>query len=120
MVLFAATASVGVASALQGCAAEKKNLREATALWTEYCARCHGADGKGEAHSIDLYPKLDLSLSAMIQTRDRILIHDRITRGYGAMPGYLGRMEPEEIGRLVNRCLEFAAAPKSAPTEGPR
>ena len=118
--MLAVAAGVSVASAFQGCAAEKKNLREVTALWTEYCARCHGTDGKGDPRSIDLYPKLDLTLSAMIQTRDRILIHDRIARGYGAMPGYLGRMEPEEIGRLVNRCLELAAAPKSTAKEGSR
>jgi mono/diheme cytochrome c family protein len=100
---------------LGGCAAEKKDLRSATALWTEHCASCHGEDGKGDPRSIELYPKLDLTVSPMIAQRERFLIHDRIARGYGTMPGFLHRLQAEEIGRLVNRCLELAA-----PKEGNR
>ena len=80
-------------------------------LYAKYCTRCHGADGKGDPRTVNLYPQQDLPTSPMVRGRDRVLIHDRIAHGYGPMPGFAHRLEPAELGHLVDRTLEFGTTP---------
>ncbi len=94
-----------------GCEPTKK-VRSGEILFAENCARCHGADGKGDPRILPLYPAADLTHSPMGAARERVLIHDRITRGYTTMPGFQGKLEPEEIGQLVNKCIALAAPAK--------
>ena len=90
--------------------------RSAEVLFAENCARCHGADGKGDPRTLPLYPRVDLTRSPMGAARERVLIHDRITRGFTTMPGFQGKLQPEEIGALVNKCIALAAPAEPAKT----
>ncbi|HEV7669030.1 MAG TPA: cytochrome c [Thermoanaerobaculia bacterium] len=99
----------------QGCG-PSASVKSGDVLFAENCARCHGADGKGDPRALPLYPRLDLTRSPMGIARDRILISDRIARGYTTMPGFQGKLQGEEIGNLVNKCLALAAKP--APNGG--
>jgi mono/diheme cytochrome c family protein len=115
---FGALAVLGVLSS--GCAPSAPT-RSAEVLFAENCARCHGPDGKGDPRILPLYPRADLIHSPMGIARDRVLIHDRITRGFTTMPGFQGKLQPEEIGALVNKCLKLAApaeSTKAVPTTG--
>jgi mono/diheme cytochrome c family protein len=85
--------------------------RSAAALYRDYCARCHGADGRGDPRSLGLYPKLDLTTSPLVQHRARAAIYNRIAEGYGPMPGFAHRLEPAEITALVDYTLERFAPP---------
>lgn len=83
----------------------------AEALWTQHCARCHGPDGRGERRLAVLSPRLDLLASEMVQ-RGPVAgrsIRRAITEGYGTMPGFEYRLEPEEIDLLT---AWVAALPK--------
>jgi cytochrome c6 len=77
------------------------------ALYRRSCARCHGADGKGNPRSVQLDPRLDLTRSAMIQRGERNAITNRISEGYQAMPGFSHRLEREEIEAMVDYTLRF-------------
>ncbi|HXU34423.1 MAG TPA: cytochrome c [Thermoanaerobaculia bacterium] len=105
---------LAVLSALIGGCGSGKPIRSGEVLFAENCARCHGPDGKGDPRTLPLYPRVDLSRSPMGAAGDRVLIHDRITRGYTTMPGFQGKLQPEEIGKLVNKCIALAAPAESA------
>ncbi|MGH9361103.1 MAG: c-type cytochrome [Thermoanaerobaculia bacterium] len=81
--------------------------RDPEKLYARYCARCHGAEGKGDPRNVALYPGLDLTRSQMIRKRSRGVIHRRIAQGYGPMPGFGHRLSPEEVQALVDFCLEL-------------
>ena len=85
--------------------------RNAAALYRGYCVRCHGADGRGDPRSIGLYPNLDLTSAPLVRHRVRGAIYNRIAEGYGPMPGFAHRLEPQEIEALVDYTLRFAPAP---------
>ena len=59
---------------------------DAAALYTRYCSTCHGAHGQGGRNG----PVAGTSLS-------RAELIAVTTDGLGSMPGYSGRMTPEEI-----------------------
>jgi len=96
----AALALALAALVLAGCA---DGGRSAASLFQEHCARCHGGDGRGDSRSVALYPGLDLTSSRMVMAgaRGRGATYQRIADGYGAMPGFSGRLESAEITRLV-------------------
>lgn len=105
----AAVLGAAVLGALFGGCGSPVPLRSADVLFAENCALCHGPDGKGDPRTLPLYPRVDLTRSPMGRARDRVLIHDRIARGFTTMPGFQGKLQAEEIGRLVNKCLALAA-----------
>lgn len=110
-------AALALAGSLaQGCGPSSE-IRSGDDLFAENCARCHGADGKGDPRNLPLYPRVDLTRSPMGAAKERILIHDRISRGYTTMPGFQGKLKPEEIGRLVNKCIALADPAGSAKDE---
>jgi len=115
-VLLASGLALVLAVGALGCT-DDRQLREGDQLYADLCARCHGANGQGDPRSVQLYPRQNLTRSGMIERGDRILIRDRIVRGYGLMPGYQFKLQPEEVGRLVNKCLEFGKA-KPGGTKG--
>ncbi len=107
--LVAAVWAAVVFGALLGGCGPAVPVRSAEDLFAENCARCHGPDGTGDPRTLPLYPRADLTRSPMGAARARLLIHDRIARGYTTMPGFQGKLQAEEIGRLVNKCLALAA-----------
>lgn len=76
-------------------------------MYREYCARCHGDDGKGNPRSMKRYPNLDLVTSPMVRRGDRALVRERIAKGYGPMPGFSRRLDPAQIEALVDYTFEL-------------
>ena len=95
-----------VAPAVAGCPGGD---RDAGMLYRADCARCHGADGRGDRRSLGLYPNLDLTTSPLVRatSRGRGLMYRRIAEGYGAMPGFGHRLEAAEIESLVDYVLRL-------------
>jgi mono/diheme cytochrome c family protein len=116
-VLPAVVVLCGLGLVIGGCG-PSSSARSGDVLFAENCARCHGADGKGDPRVLPLYPRLDLTRSPMGMARDRILLNDRISRGYATMPGFQGKLQAEEIGNLVNKCLALAAKAAPKPNGG--
>ncbi len=106
--------AAALAAALAGCGPSD---RSAAGLYHDYCARCHGADGRGDPRSIGLYPNLDLTIAPLVRSRARSGIYHRIAEGYGPMPGFAHHFEHQEIEALVDYTLRFAPPP-SPPKAG--
>ncbi len=95
-------------TALSGAACSRgPEDRTAAGLYAYYCARCHGAGGKGDPRQVRRSPGLDLTRSPMVKNRDTALIHRRIAEGHGPMPGFSRRLSPEEVEELVRFTLRF-------------
>jgi mono/diheme cytochrome c family protein len=80
-------------------------------LFRNNCARCHGADGRGQTPSGELYKIPDLTdeewwrkHSDMTTTRSLIGI---VTRGKAAMPAFGKKLKRSEISQLVNYARRF-------------
>lgn len=80
-------------------------------LFRNNCARCHGADGRGQTPSGELYKAPDLTdaewwrkHSDVTNTRSLIRI---VTRGKGAMPAFGKKLKRSEISQLVNYARRF-------------
>lgn len=89
---------------LAGCAKKPETPPE---LYAAYCARCHGEKGEGNPRAAKRQPSLDLLASSMVRRGDRALIHDRIAKGKGPMPGFARRLSPGEIESLVDFTIEL-------------
>ncbi|MEO8277100.1 MAG: cytochrome c [Thermoanaerobaculia bacterium] len=87
--------------AIAGCGPPTSG-KTAVALYTENCARCHGADGRGDPRQVGLAPASDLSRSALIRAQARGPIYLRITQGYGSMPAFSYKLERGDIELLVD------------------
>mgnify|MGYP003542376728 CR=1 FL=1 len=72
------------------------------------CMACHGPSGEGNPAQIGLDPKVDLTASAMVAGRARGLIYQRISYGYGAMPGFEHKLERGDVELLVDYVLRLA------------
>ena len=105
-------AALAVAAGVAGCA--RKNLTTPE-LYDAYCTRCHGDRGQGDPRSLTLYPRASLLASPMALRGDRAAIRERIAEGYGPMPAFKRRLEPQEIERLVDYTLQLGHTPKETP-----
>ena len=90
-----------------GCA--RKNLTTPE-LYATYCARCHGERGEGKGDNLALYPHLNLLTSPMVRRGDRAAVRQRIREGYGPMPGFARRLDPQELERLVDLTIQLGTA----------
>ena len=79
-------------------------------LYSRYCARCHGDDGRGDPRSVGLNPALDLTQSALGRSRNHLQVYQRIAFGYGPMPAYSRKLDPKDIERLTQYCFHLAEA----------
>jgi mono/diheme cytochrome c family protein len=106
----ALAAALAAVSALWAAACGPPQDRTAKELYPEYCARCHGADGKGDPRNVNLYPALNLTQSKLVGRDARFMIYRRIAQGYGPMPGFAHRLSPVEIGRLTDYTTKLGPA----------
>ena len=100
------------APGLAGCS--DKNL-STPALYRRHCARCHGDHGEGSPRGLRLYPHLDLRTSPLVRAGDRAGVRHQIADGEGPMPGFAGRLDPQQIERLVDFTLQLGRTPKEKP-----
>ena len=89
----------------------KPREAEVAELFRNNCARCHGADGRGQTPSGELYKAPDLTdeewwreHSDINSPRKLIRI---VTRGKGAMPAFGKKLKRSEISQLVNYARRF-------------
>jgi mono/diheme cytochrome c family protein len=81
-------------------------------LYTKNCARCHGADGRGDPRQVGLYPDLNLTEAAPVKMQARGVLYRRISQGYGAMPAFAGKLQEDELAALVSYMNRFVAVPR--------
>jgi cytochrome c6 len=84
---------------------------EVVELFRNNCARCHGADGRAQTPSGELYKTPDLTNeewwrknAGINGTRSLIGI---VTRGKGAMPAFGKKLKRTQISRLVEYARRF-------------
>ncbi len=94
------------AAILGGCAGDAPGGAE---IYSAQCARCHGADGKGDPRSVGLYPRLDLTTSRLVRAGStaRGAIYLRIADGYDAMPGFSAKLDTAAIETLIDYVLRL-------------
>ncbi|HEX4495115.1 MAG TPA: cytochrome c [Thermoanaerobaculia bacterium] len=97
-----------------GCAHQDLSGPE---IYSTYCARCHGDQGrgKGDADSLILYPHLNLLTSPMVRSGDRAAVARRIREGYGPMPGFARRLDAREVERLVDFTFQLGRETRERP-----
>jgi mono/diheme cytochrome c family protein len=97
---------LALALALAACADDHRAARD---LYRERCIRCHGEDGRGDPRSVGLYPGLDLTSSPLAHAgaRGRGLMFQRIAEGDGAMPGFSGTLDTQDMQGLVDYVLRL-------------
>lgn len=83
---------------LSGRTANAAALKRASKLFTDNCAQCHGAQGKGDRE----FGAPNLSDNDWLYGSTREDIHDQIWNGHGGvMPTWAGRLSPETIKSLA-------------------
>lgn len=82
-------------------------------LYTEHCASCHGADGRGDPRRRGFYAGLDLTASPLVQEGRDGLVYRRIAYGYGAMPGFQHKLDTNQLLGLTEYTLQFSATRSS-------
>jgi mono/diheme cytochrome c family protein len=82
--------------------------KSAVQLWEENCQRCHGPDGTGDPAQRTLAPNVDLTRSPAVRAGDRLRIYQKISYGYGTMPGFAHRLERGDLELLADHALTFA------------
>jgi mono/diheme cytochrome c family protein len=91
--------------------AAKARAPDVVELFRNNCARCHGADGRAQTPSGELYKVPDLTdenwwreHSDITATHNLIGI---VTRGKGAMPAFGKKLKRSDISRLVSYARRF-------------
>ena len=70
-------------------------------LYQQNCARCHGADGKGNTESGKLFDVPDLT-GENVQNTSRKQMTRAIANGKGGMPAFKKKLNAGQIASLVN------------------
>jgi mono/diheme cytochrome c family protein len=81
-----------------------------TKLFAQYCAKCHGADGKGQADARKIYPEIpDFSDANFQRRRTDTQFSANILDGKGdSMPGFKGKITADQARALVKYVRKFA------------
>jgi mono/diheme cytochrome c family protein len=84
--------------------------RTAEELYPKYCAKCHGADGKGDPRQVSLYPNLNLTTSKLVGPGAHLAVYTRIAQGYGPMPAFAHRLSADEMSHLADYSMKLNPA----------
>ena len=108
--LFACVVCIGARrGAANSIASEKSDAKQ---VYARSCARCHGADGRGETELGKSYGAPDLTDAAwQRKVSDKRLIAS-VTNGRENMPAFGKRLSQEEIAALVAYVRTFKASDK--------
>jgi mono/diheme cytochrome c family protein len=89
----------------------REQLAQAKTLFGERCARCHGADGRGETVLGDLLgvPNFTNEKWWKEEKSDKHLIAS-VANGKGEMPAFGKKLSKQEIGVLVSYVRRFNKA----------
>lgn len=89
---------------VSNAAGNKVNLPEKSSsrsLYINNCARCHGADGKGDTELGKLYGSSNLTTRKVKRMSNKRMAQI-IRNGVGGMPGFGKKLNNKEITSLVN------------------
>lgn len=75
-------------------------------LYVNNCARCHGADGKGNTELGKLYGSSDLT-TRKVQRMSKKKMTRIIKNGAGSMPSFGKKLSAKDINSLVNYVYSF-------------
>lgn len=75
-------------------------------LYANNCARCHGANGKGDTELGRLYGATDLT-TRKVQKMSRKRMARIIKNGATGMPGFSKKLNDKEINSVVNYVYSF-------------
>ncbi len=89
-------------------AATEDSLAAGKSLFEINCAMCHGREGRGDGPVGKkwIVPCANLHQERIHRLSDGDLFN-RITAGYGTMPGFAKRLAPEERWHIVNYARQF-------------
>src|ERR1041384_2713779 len=97
--------------AAQRRVAKTSNAERVVDLFRSNCARCHGADGRGQTPTGELYKSPNFTdaewwrkHSSITGTRSLVRI---VTSGRGGMPAFRKKLKRSEITALVNYIRRF-------------
>lgn len=92
-------------------------------IYAQMCARCHGADGRGDAEIKKTMPVRDFTDSAFLARASSDQIARTVMAGKGQMPAFgaaLSRPKIESLSGFVRRLGRGAvAAPRPVPAAAP-
>lgn len=101
----------GIADALAQRSTTKSHAADVSELFRNNCARCHGADGRGDTPLGQQHNTPDLTAaewwhknSAIAGTRTLTTI---VRQGKGDMPAFGEKLKPSEISGLVKFMRKF-------------
>ena len=84
-----------------------KKTREIRALFRQYCAKCHGPDGRGRTVEGEIAGAQDFTDQDWRQTVEEQRIINSITHGRGQMPAFEKKLSKEQIKSLAAFVLTF-------------
>lgn len=99
--------ATGAASVPQGKKSGRKGAAKVESVYQQNCARCHGADGRGETASGKIYSTPNLTEAALHARFSDKELSAIITSGQGGMPGFKKTLSKTEIAALVAYVRRF-------------
>jgi len=86
-------------------AAAVEAQRDGSALYSQNCARCHGADGRAQTSKGRETDAVDLTSDdwSPDTARDKRIV----TRGKGSMPGFGRKLTPAQVSAVVQYIRKF-------------
>jgi mono/diheme cytochrome c family protein len=82
-----------------------------TVLYSQNCARCHGADGRGDAEMKKTMPTLRDFTDPAFKARSPDDLARVVMAGKNQMPGFGASLSQTKIQHLVGYVRRFAGAP---------
>jgi cbb3-type cytochrome c oxidase subunit III len=79
----------------------RPNAARTKGLYEQNCARCHGADGRGQTELGELYGAKDLTDAKRLRGLGTKNLTDIIAHGKGGMPSFSKKLSKQEIAALV-------------------
>ncbi|HEV7476096.1 MAG TPA: cytochrome c [Pyrinomonadaceae bacterium] len=90
---------------------KSSRVRKADELFNSNCARCHGADGRGDTPPGHMFKAPDFTDPEWWKQNSSITdtktLRSVVTRGKDAMPGFGKKLTRSEINLLVDRIRGF-------------
>lgn len=85
----------------------RKGAAKVESVYQQNCARCHGADGRGETKLGQLYGTPNLTEATLHVRFSNKELSAIISSGQGGMPGFKKNLSKAEIAALVTYVRRF-------------
>ena len=75
--------------------------KSASELYAQNCARCHGANGRGETELGRSFDVPNIAVADWQKKHSDAKISRKIIKGGGGMPAFVKKLSPKEINAVV-------------------